>query len=109
MTLKLSTFLNNALLLEITAEVNPVRVSVPDSRRFQLETGGRGGRQGCRVAGRVEGRPLGGGGGAVADSRRVAVAWGGVGPHLASSVSGGGAGRVGASGPRKAAEVGCRD
>lgn len=62
MKLKLGTFLNNVLLSEITAEVNPVRVSVPDSRRFQLETGGRGGRQGCRVAGCVEGRPLGRGG-----------------------------------------------
>ena len=44
--LKLGIFLSNALLSEITAEVNLVRVSVPDSRRFQLETGGRGGRQG---------------------------------------------------------------
>ena len=62
MKLKLGTFLNNVLLSEITAEVNPVRISVPDSKRFHLETGGRGSRQGCRVARRVEGRPSGGGG-----------------------------------------------
>lgn len=72
--------------LEITAEVNPeLRISVPDSRRFQLETVAVMADE-IEVAGRVEGRPSRAG---VAGSRRVAVARGGVRPHLASSVNGG--------------------